>query len=335
VGFFVVLAACAAPRGVDSQTPLAEATPSLEASPSPSPTPAGPLAIASLPFHSGEVGLAYAPVTLHAKGGLPPYSWQLAAGSLPSGLSLSPAGVVSGSISAAGTFSFSLRVTDAATGAVTGKATVSVYSALTMIETCATKCVVGKGCSKCGGFGTVSKGLAPYTYKVVGGAIPTGMTLKGLSLTGGFPIGSSALSVQVTDKLGAHVTVDAVWSVYGPAVLLKGRTSGTCTNNHVQPVSCTSKWTYSGGSPGVTPKLVITGYQPYCPTAGCQPTPSGPPPGWTVSIGGGVITLSTNSTACVTNYQGYMTFVLRDPSTCATTLSSNAGQMLIDLEYAC
>jgi putative Ig domain-containing protein len=320
---------------VVSQTPLAEVSASPQTSPSPTPTPAAPLAIASLPFHSGELGLAYAPVTLQAKGGLPPYTWQLAAGSLPSGLSLSPAGVASGSVSSPGTFTFSVRLVDAAAAVVTGKATVVVYSALAMTETCATKCVVGKGCSKCGGFGTVSKGLAPYSYKLVGGSVPTGMTLKGLSLTGGFPIGSSALSVQVTDKLGAHVTVDANWSVYGPAVLLKGPTSGTCTNNHVQPVSCSAKWTYSGGNASVTPKFVITGYQPYCPPVGCQSTPSGPPPGWTVSISGGVITLSANSTACVTNYQGYMTFVLRDPSTCATTLSSNAGQMLVDLEYAC
>jgi len=328
----VILAACAPPRSaLPPTTPLSETSPSP--SPSPTPTPAVPLSISSLPFHSGEAGLKYGAVTLGAKGGMAPYTWS--ATSLPAGLSLSPTGIVGGTPSSPGSFGFNVNVSDSEGGSASARASVTIYQALAMTETCAAKCMVGKGCSKCGSFGTVSKGLAPYTYKIVGGAIPTGMTFKGLSLAGGFPIGSYSLSVQVTDKLGAHVTVDAAWSVYGPAVLIKGRTSGTCSNNHVQPVSCTAKWTYSGGSPSVTPKLVITGYQPYCPPVGCQPTPTGPPPGWAVSISGGVITLSANSTACVTNYQGYMTFVLRDPATCATTLASNAGQMLIDLEYSC
>jgi len=288
-----------------------------------------------MPFHSGEVGLGYASVTLGAIGGLAPYSWSLALGALPPGLSLGGGGVVSGSVNTPGTYAFGVKVSDSAGGIATGRSSVIVYSALTMTEPCVAKCVVGMGCSKCGSFGTVSKGLGPYAYKVVGGAIPKGMSWKGLALSGGFPIGSSALSVQVTDKLGAHVNVDATWSVYGPAALLKGRTSGTCSNNQVQPVSCTTTWTYSGGSPTVVPKLVITGYQPYCPLTGCLPPPSGPPPGWTAAINGGVITLSASSTACVTDYTGYMTFVLRDPSTCATTLSSNTGQMLVDLQYSC
>ncbi len=56
--------------------------------------------------------------TLNATGGTAPYTWKLASGSsLPAGLSLSSAGVISGSIAASvglGNYTFSARVTDSA-----------------------------------------------------------------------------------------------------------------------------------------------------------------------------------------------------------------------------
>src|SRR6266581_4428468 len=87
VGVCLTAASCAPPRtALPPTTPLHLTTPSTEPSPSPSPT--SPLAVSSLPFHSGEVGLAYGSVTLGATGGVAPYSWSLASGLLPPGLSL-------------------------------------------------------------------------------------------------------------------------------------------------------------------------------------------------------------------------------------------------------
>jgi len=59
----------------------------------------------------GTVGMAYSQ-TLDAAGGTPPYSWGIASGSLPAGLSLSAAGVISGTPTATGTSAFSVQVTD-------------------------------------------------------------------------------------------------------------------------------------------------------------------------------------------------------------------------------
>ncbi len=75
----------------------------------------GPLVIAtSSPLPAAAVGTAYS-TTLVAGGGAPPYRWSLSAGSLPSGLSLaSTTGVLSGTPTAAGTFNFTVRVTDSA-----------------------------------------------------------------------------------------------------------------------------------------------------------------------------------------------------------------------------
>lgn len=330
----LALAACTAPRNVSSITP--DTSPSTAASPSPTPSPTAPLAIASLPVHAGEVGLSYSPVSLAAKGGVAPYTWSSTA--VPAGLVLSPAGVLSGNPTVTGTYSLTLTVSDSAGGSAVGKASIVVYPPLAMNELCASKCVVGKGCTRCGTFGTATKGLAPYTYRVVGGAIPKGMTLKGLTLVGGFPIGSSQLSVMVTDKLGAHGQVDANWFVYGPAALIAGRTSDTCANNGNPNGSCTTTWGYSGGNATVQPNVSITGYLQYTDplTGQAYPTPRTPPPGWGVNIRSGVITLSAKlADPCADTYTGYVLFVLRDPSACATTSPSNTGKMLVDLRYSC
>jgi len=52
---------------------------------------------------------------LNATGGQPAYTWELASGSLPAGLSLSPSGLITGSTTSnPGTFNFTVRVTDTA-----------------------------------------------------------------------------------------------------------------------------------------------------------------------------------------------------------------------------
>ena len=67
----------------------------------------------------GAVGVNYpqAGVTgtqLFASGGVQPYQWAVAAGSLPPGLTLSASGRISGTPTTAGTFGFTARVTDSA-----------------------------------------------------------------------------------------------------------------------------------------------------------------------------------------------------------------------------
>ena len=61
------------------------------------------------------MGIRYATTALSAYGGTPPYTWQVSSGSLPSGLTLSTAGVISGTPTAADPFSFSVEVTDSTT----------------------------------------------------------------------------------------------------------------------------------------------------------------------------------------------------------------------------
>ena len=55
--------------------------------------------------------------TLLASGGTSPYTWALSSGTLPAPLTLSAAGVLSGTPTAAGTFTFSIKATDSASPA--------------------------------------------------------------------------------------------------------------------------------------------------------------------------------------------------------------------------
>ena len=76
---------------------------------------------ASLP--NGTVGVAYSQ-TLTASGGTAPYTWSLVSGTVPAGLTLDAAGVVSGSPTAAGTSTFTARATDS--GSVSATRTYSI-----------------------------------------------------------------------------------------------------------------------------------------------------------------------------------------------------------------
>ena len=63
---------------------------------------------------------------LAASGGTPPYSWSVVSGSLPPGLSLSSAGVISGTPVLAGTFSFTVQVADSSSPPMTATAQLSI-----------------------------------------------------------------------------------------------------------------------------------------------------------------------------------------------------------------
>jgi hypothetical protein len=72
-----------------------------------------PLSVTTTTLPAGVQDQAYT-ATLSATGGSPPYAWSLSSGTLPTGLSLSTGGVISGTPTTVGTFSFTVTVTDAA-----------------------------------------------------------------------------------------------------------------------------------------------------------------------------------------------------------------------------
>ena len=83
------------------------------------------LSISSAALSSGQVGSTYA-VSLSVSGGTPGYTWSLTSGSLPAGLALSSAGVISGTPTASGTSTFAVAVKDSGSPAQTASASESI-----------------------------------------------------------------------------------------------------------------------------------------------------------------------------------------------------------------
>jgi len=105
----------------DSAATPNKATASLEISIAPEPP-----AVTTATLPNGLVHSAYS-ATLEAEYGVPPYTWSILTGALPAGLSLSPStGVISGTPTAAGTSSFTVKVADSETAPAAGEATLSI-----------------------------------------------------------------------------------------------------------------------------------------------------------------------------------------------------------------
>ena len=82
---------------------------------------------------SGAAGLAESAATLAATGGVPPYAWTVTSGSLPSGLTLSAAGLISGTPASAGTASFTVQVADAASSTAAQDLSITISAAPSVV----------------------------------------------------------------------------------------------------------------------------------------------------------------------------------------------------------
>ena len=92
-------------------------------------TPVPAVAITTISLPTGITDSSYSSI-LTVTGGTVPYTWSLASGSLPIGLNLSSTGVLGGTPMTAGTFSVSVKVTDANALTATQPLTLTIINPL-------------------------------------------------------------------------------------------------------------------------------------------------------------------------------------------------------------
>jgi len=194
------------------------------------------LNIAQFTINNGVIGISYK-FLLVASGGVKPYTWTISDGTLPTGLTLTSDGVISGTPTQLGTFNFTAKVTDSQSPTQaydTLKTSITINSVLSLTSSPLPTGLVGGSYS-----GTIqaSNGLPPYTYTL---ADPNNQPLPpGLSITttldpnGGPAVGTISGSpttagvytfpVQVTDAdsevATAQFSITIIGRLQGPYVL--------------------------------------------------------------------------------------------------------------------
>ncbi len=136
--------------------------------------------------------------TLTETGGTSPFTWSVSSGSLPAGISLSPAGVLSGTPTATGTSSFTVKVTDANGQSATQATSITVAAGVSTTFAAPPAAVVNTAYSYTL---TATGGTTPYTWSVNSGTLPAGLTLSAAGVLSGTPTatGSYTFSVNVID----------------------------------------------------------------------------------------------------------------------------------------
>jgi hypothetical protein len=187
---------------------------------------ADPLVISGIPPR-GVAGSAYS-FTFGAAGGQQPYSFSLAQGSLPFGLSLSSSGTISGTPFVAGTTSnLVVRVTDAnGTTRDTAPFSITLADQLTIASGPTGSATTGTGYSSAF---AAAGGTAPYSFALVAGSLPPGLSLATSGAISGTPIAAGSygpFSVRVVDADGTIATADATIVVSAPLTIAGSAAGG-------------------------------------------------------------------------------------------------------------
>jgi type VI secretion system secreted protein VgrG len=165
------------------------------------------LAPATLP--NGRVGVAYLQ-TLTGSGGTGPYTFAVTSGTLPAGLTLAPGGLLSGTPSTATTSVVTIRGTDVNGCFASVPLTVVIAAAPAPPPGCPpvtlTPAMLPNGTTGVLYNQTITGngGTGPYTFGVVAGALPAGLTLTPGGILSGTPTttGTSSLTIRGTDANG-------------------------------------------------------------------------------------------------------------------------------------
>ena len=223
------------------------------------------IAFAPVILPNPTIGVAYSQ-TVTASGGLGGYTFAVVAGTMPTGLSLTSSGVITGTPTRAGPFNIILRATD--TGGFTSDQAYTLTVGSPTLNLAPSSVASGTVASTYSQTFTTTGGVSPYTYALTG-ALPGGITFN--SSTGvlsGTPTagGTFAFSVSSTDaSTGAgapfSITRNYTLSVGAPTVTvtppsLPAATVATAFSQTLLASGGTAPYTYSVAS-GALPAGVV------------------------------------------------------------------------------
>lgn len=223
-----------------------------------------PLSITTTALPNGQVGTAYNQ-TLQATGGLPPYTWSLSAGGLPTGLALTASsGLISGTPTTAGTFHFTARVTDNGGQTATRALAITIDVATLNITTTSlpngqVNVAYNQGLSATGG-------TPPYSWSLASGSLPTGLSLNASTgAISGTPTTAATFSFTArvtdsasrTDTQALSITIDATSLSITTSSLPNGRT-GTAYDQTLSATGGTTPYAWSIASGSLPTGLALS-----------------------------------------------------------------------------
>jgi large repetitive protein len=302
------------------------------------------LNISTSTLPNGIVGAAYAQ-SLAATGGTPPYAWTLLNGSLPAGLTISTGGSITGSPTAAGTFSFAIKVTDSVSSIATKQLSITVAGGIAISTAAALpnaflKVSYAESLAATGG-------TPPYTWALTAGALPGGLTLSAAGAITGTPsvVGTFQFTVNATDSAAATASLQFTLIVGGglsiTTATLPGGKLGASYSQTLTAAGGIPPYVFaiSAGSlpPGITLSGAVLGGTPT--QAGSYPftiqvtdsTAATATAQLTVTIGGLAITTAALPSAAVgTAYSEVLSASGTAPYTWAITQGALPGGLTLD-----
>jgi large repetitive protein len=221
----------------------------------------------------GEVSALYSQA-LTAVGGAPPYTWSVTASALPSGLTLSATGAIGGTPGVAGSYSFTVQITDSNSVSATKALALTIAPRVGI----ATQSVLSGGSVAASYSQTLaaSGGLPPYTWSLVSGALPGGLTLASGGIISGSPTsgGTFTFTASVTDSVGAKASqqfsiTTATGLVISSAPTLPGAIVGAAYSETLRAAGGTPpySWTLTAGALPAGLSLAASGIISGTPTA--------------------------------------------------------------------
>ena len=204
---------------------------------------------ATLP--AGTVGAAYSVVTFQANGGTAPYHYAIGEGSLPPGMTLSAAGLLTGTPTAGGVFSITVLATDAESLTASKTYSLTVNPPTISVSASAATLPAAAITSPYSESFVASGGTGPYTY-ILTGTLPAGFSLSTAGILSGTATvagGPYTFTVTATDSstgTGPYSGVSTTYSLRigtATATITLGNLTQTYTG---YPLSATATTVPSG-----------------------------------------------------------------------------------------